>query len=360
AATSQQQEIEAIATRIKRQLTQCVAPEEIVVCFRSLPEQADRIRSVFTDYSIPIRIDSPRSLSTSPVVRRLTLLLRIATQDWPYRDLLRLVGDDAFQLEATQQEQVFPTRRRSIERLIRSAQLPRGQKELLDQLAVWSKAETQANQEGSEQDPSGSALERATTCLQQLAENLTALPNQAKPLEWIAASETLLSSLGVLPAEDDPHRADWETLNEGLYDIAQCWSRLEATEAWSAHEFLANVEYVARNTDRRDAQSPPRAVLVTSAENVRHLNPGHLYLAGMGERAFPAPGRTDQLLSDVELERLTQPLAAKPPNDSLDKHLADEMLLFYQIVTRPTHSLTISYPALDDKAQPLEPSPYLA
>ena len=35
------------------------------------------------------------------------------------------------------------------------------------------------------------------------------------------------------------------------------------------------------------------------------------------------------------------------------------MLLFYEVVTRATRRLTLSYPALDAKAQPLLPSPYL-
>jgi RecB family exonuclease len=35
------------------------------------------------------------------------------------------------------------------------------------------------------------------------------------------------------------------------------------------------------------------------------------------------------------------------------------MLLFYQVATRATRRLVLSYPALDDAAQPLSPSPYL-
>ena len=35
------------------------------------------------------------------------------------------------------------------------------------------------------------------------------------------------------------------------------------------------------------------------------------------------------------------------------------MLLFYEVLTRATERLTISYPALDDKAQDLPPSSYV-
>lgn len=362
AASSEQQEAEAIAARIKRQLAEGVAPEEIVVAFRCLPEQADRLRSVFADFAIPANIDAPRPLSSSPVVRRLTLLLRLVTQDWAFRDLLRLVGDAGMNLSADAQQKKFPTARRSLERLIRSAQVPRGRRELLDQLTAWAKSE--AERAAATGEATDAALTTALTSLTHLAETLDKLPAEVTPVEWIAEGEALLSALAALPAEDDPLLADWDSLSEGLHHIAKCWARFEKDTAWTRQDFLSTVEYVARHSERRERQNPSRGVLVTSVENVRYLEPGHLYLGGMGERAFPAPGRTDQLLSDAELEKFAQPLIntsqTKPSPADIDHHLADEMLLFYQVITRPSKSLTISYPALDDKAQPLEPSPYLA
>lgn len=355
AASSEQQEAEAIAARIQRQLAEGAAPEEIVVAFRSLPEQADRLRSVFADYAIPVEIEARRSFSTSPVLRRLTLLLRLVTQDWAYRDLLRLVGDEGFKFGINSQTGAFPGMRRSLERLIRSAQLPRGRRELLDQFTAWAKSEAE-REVATDETRSASA---AVICLTELSEALDKLPAEATPLEWVAASEALLSMFGALPAEDDLLLSDWEALTAGMHQIAKCWTRFEKRAEWPAQDFLSGVEYVARHSERREQLPPPRSVLITSIESVRHLEPGHLYLGGMGERAFPAPGRTDQLLSDGELEKLAQPQIPQPQSD-IDQHLADEMLLFYQVVTRPTESLTISYPALDDKAQSLEPSPYLA
>lgn len=355
AASSEQQEAEAIAARIKRQLSAGVAPEEIVVAFRSLSEQADRLRSALADFAIPANIDTRRPLSSSPVVRRLTLLLRLVTKDWAFRDLLRLVGDAGMNLSPDAQQKTFPTARRSLERLIRSAQVPRGRRELLDQLTAWAKSEAEREVATDETRPASAAV----ICLTELAEALDKLPAEATPLEWVAASEALLSMFGALPAEDDLLLSDWEALTAGMHQIAKCWTRFEKRAEWTPQDFLSGVEYVARHSERREQLHPPRSVLISSIESVRHLKPGHLYLGGMGERAFPAPGRTDQLLSDGELEKLAQPQIPQPQSD-IDQHLADEMLLFYQVVTRPTKSLTISYPALDDKAQSLEPSPYLA
>ena len=104
AASSEQQEIEAIAMRVKRFLQAGVAPAEIVVCFRTLGDVADRLRSVFADYSIPLTLDARRSLASASVVRRVLLLLKLHANDWPYRELLRVVGDAGIELVASQTE----------------------------------------------------------------------------------------------------------------------------------------------------------------------------------------------------------------------------------------------------------------
>ena len=83
----------------------------------------------------------------------------------------------------------------------------------------------------------------------------------------------------------------------------------------------------------------------------------------MSEQAFPLadrrPPRHRRRLSLLRqcrtpgIERRTH-RPAPPPTRS-----QDEMLLFYEVLSRAEESLTISYPALDDKAQDLPPSPYV-
>ena len=93
-----------------------------------------------------------------------------------------------------------------------------------------------------------------------------------------------------------------------------------------------------------------------SAASVRALEVPYLFLAGLSEKAFPPPDREDRLYSEAEYQRLIDeglPLVARTQRNR------DEMLLFYETITRATRRLYLSYPALDDAAQPLSPSPYL-
>src|SRR5262249_13862202 len=89
----------------------------------------------------------------------------------------------------------------------------------------------------------------------------------------------------------------------------------------------------------------------------RHLDCDVLFLLGLGERSFPNLGGSEPLFDDAERQALRQAgLELRCASD----RLPDEMLLFYQLVTRPRRQLILSYPARDGKGQPLLPSSFLS
>jgi ATP-dependent helicase/DNAse subunit B len=77
----------------------------------------------------------------------------------------------------------------------------------------------------------------------------------------------------------------------------------------------------------------------------------------MSEKAFPLASGDDRIYSEAECRRLNQEAGLHFAGRK--QRAAEEMLLFYEVVTRPTRRLVLSYPALDEAAQPLLPSPYL-
>jgi ATP-dependent helicase/DNAse subunit B len=97
-------------------------------------------------------------------------------------------------------------------------------------------------------------------------------------------------------------------------------------------------------------------VRVVSASSIRSLTIPYLFLAGLSEKAFPPPDREDRLYSEAEYGRLIE---AGLPFVARSERTREEMLLFYEAVTRATKRLYLSYPALDESAQPLLPSPFL-
>src|SRR6185369_16113556 len=98
-------------------------------------------------------------------------------------------------------------------------------------------------------------------------------------------------------------------------------------------------------------------VRVLPAEQARHVDCAYLFLLGLGERSFPRLGGTDPLFDDAERQAFR---AAGLDVRCAADGLPDEMLLFYQLVTRPRRELVLSFPAVDEKGQGLLASSSLA
>jgi ATP-dependent helicase/nuclease subunit B len=105
----------------------------------------------------------------------------------------------------------------------------------------------------------------------------------------------------------------------------------------------------------RTARGPGR-VRVLSADLARTLDVGHLFVVGLGERSFPRLAAPEPFFDEGERQAFRQ---AGLEISLLSDRLPDEMLLFYQLVTRARQRLVLSYPAVDEKGQELLPSSFL-
>ncbi len=332
-------EIEMIARRIKRLLIDGDArPGEIAVVLRSPQDSAELIDEVFGRLGIPVRQESGAALDHSPALRALVALLQLDLDDWPFDRLLAVLGSNYFQPAWPNWCEV----KLDVERAIRRLQIPRGRDELI---------------EGLDGD------EYACNVVKRLAAAFGALPQRATLPEWGKAWERLAAETGLLHAiaESPPsafdHRA-WERLIKALAegDILAAWlkRRPQELERDKAVEGLVDILRSDRIGSSGDESG---CVRVLSAESVRSLRIPYLFLAGLSERAFPAPDREDRLYSEAEQSRL---IDAGLPLVARTERTREEMLLFYEAATRATRRLYLSYPALDDSAQPLLPSPFLS
>lgn len=323
-ASSDDCEAREVARRVKRLLLDGRLAEDIVIARRRLASEADRLRAVLADYGIACSFDHAAPLIVTPTVRACLALLRLAVEDWPYRELLRVINQSQFSALADHE-------RRAAELAIRRAQIPEGRQKLLDMLQRTGPANP-----GDAAQPGPSLALRT---LRRLSDALDLLPRSGDPTRWTQQLTAVADRLGLTIGAEPAGRL----FLRGLYSLATLdrWTARRSTSL-SAREFLAAATQVARE---QSLGGGPRAghVLVVEAETVRGMSPRHLLLMGLGEQSFPAPLRPGQ--------------AAEPT--TAEAHASDEMLLFYQIVAQAGESLTLSYAGLDAKAQQLEPSPYL-
>ncbi len=276
-----------------------------------------------------------------------------------------------------------------VERTIRQLQIPRGRRQLIGQLAA-------VGGDLTGQSPADDASHRATLAVaQRLAKALDALPERATLADWAKAWQRLAQETGLLRAIDEgvegratrdeeneergtghevpssvPPSAFGDPTSSPFFSDRHAWNRL--MEASAAADTLA--AWLHRRADEFDRPAAVATLLdilhserlghagdesgyvrVLSASSIRSLRIPYLFLAGLSERVFPSPLRDDRLYSDAEYVRL---IDAGLPFAVRTERTCDEMLLFYEAITRADKRLYLSYPALDESAQPLLPSPF--
>lgn len=390
AASSVRAEIEEIARRVKTLLLAGTAPTDVAVAFRSSFDVADRIRQTFEDFGIPFYLDASRRLNAAPLVRSLVNVLRLEVEDWPYRRLLHVVGDRSLTWwddETTHNPGSAgasgAVTRGAVEWLVRQAQLPTGREALLaligdggrdgadpaapspagDQRSALSDADDPFGDEAiaahpahqpsrlmSDLEARGFDARAATLRLRGFAELLEKLQRERTTERWIDAVAALAATLGLFGASASARR-EWAILVDGLRSAAHvdAWAEADPPKL-SLADFVELVGATAAELPAPESRDATGRVQVLSAESMRHLRPRHLFVGGLSELAFPAGRGASGDADEGDAET-----AGESPADAR----SDEMLLFFQTVTAPLASLTLSYPALDAKAQPLPPSPFL-
>ncbi len=369
-------EIELVGARIKRLLAaDGVKPGDVAVVFRSLGESGELIDEVFGRLGIPFVVESGQTLDRSPALRALAMLLKLDLEDWPFDRLLALLGGNYFQPD-------WPAWHNApsgtVEQTIRGLQIPHGRKRLIEQLAT------------AESD--------ALDAIKRLAAAFDALPQRATLPDWAKAWRRLAGETGLLRAMNDdvpsrlagelvrrdgdgdadslPTRRTSSPAKRSESDVSsadrRAWGRLmeslgegDRLAAWldrhppeiDRREAFETLLDILRSDRLGHAGDESGCVRVLSAESVRSLRVPYLFLAGLSEKAFPPPDREDRLYNEADYARL---IDAGLPLVGRAERTREEMLLFYEAVTRAAERLYLSYPALDDAAQPLLPSPFLS
>ncbi len=371
AAAKPSGELRQIASIIKRILVKKLAnPADIVVVFRSEQEPGGVVEEAFYQHGIPVAWERGRPLIREPVLKALCSFLDLHLNDWPFRELLAVVGSNYFRPEWTSWEN--GARLAEIERTIRDVRLSVGRDLLFSELRDASEFETAAKRSDTDDETLAlriKARSRTLETLQKLADAFDALPKKASLGGWASAWRAFALDVGLLPqtpselgngqnASDDA--ADfiaWRQMSEALESADELAKWMGSTpieyDLAEAHRILVDLLKSERMPIVDDGAGQVR---ILSALSARSLQIPYLFLANLTEKSFPRSDREDQFYGEAERIRLIKhglPLAARH-----DRY-REEMLLFYETLLRATKRIVLSYPALDDAARPLSPSSYL-
>lgn len=388
AASGSVAEIEELARRVKRLLVKGdestkparkVRPDEVTIVCRSLGECGTLVREIFTRYGIPTACEAGRPLGHSPSLTALMALLKLAVEDWPFRDLLAVLGSNYFRpgwTEAADADVPAAT-----ERTIRRMQVPSGRAALLEaieKLAMRLPEEVGADDSAlferkEKKNKARAEALLALPLLRRLGEALDRLPSQASAAAWSEALQTLADDTGLTRSMSDATRdrlhsqpqrdfredyAAWKTFHKALAAGDRLAQLVGGTAATVARDDLpAYLETIVAGEQLPGERDETGCVRVLSAITARTVSTPYLFVAGLTEKSFPAAESGSAMYGDAEIQKLVQ---AGLPLTSTGQRRRDEMLLFYESITRAERRLWLSFPALNAKAEPLLPSPYLA
>jgi ATP-dependent helicase/DNAse subunit B len=355
-------EVRLVARRVKALLLGGAAPDDVLVVVRDLPPYADLLREVFEEYGLPVDVEGDDPLARSPAVAALLRAMRLPEDDWPFAGVAALLRN-TYLRPGWPELEGQPDLPQRAEALLRLLGEPRGREAYLAAAERWAREpQPGLEDEQAEESRRRRTHELAIACLPFLRRFFRAwdgAPAAAAPADHAAWLRRFADDLGLeRAAEEDPRdRAA----------LALLWDELER---WALRE---GGDPGARPSDRRTFQrrlaalagaaGPPRTprgpgrVRILSAALARHLDAEHVFVLGLGERGFPRPAPPPSLLDEPERQALRQAGVDLPGPADL---MPEEMLLFYQVVTRARRGLVLSYPAVDERGQALLPGSFLA
>lgn len=366
-ANGAQQEAADVARRVKKLLLDGTRPERIVLASRRLADLAPRLKEEFAEVGVPLSVELPQTLADAPIIRTAALLLRLAMKDWRHDDLLSLVTLPQLtrlggaNLPEDQwlacQRLGFPTRRAALEWFLREQLYPKGRRELLRR-TQWLSGEYQRLVGEADADAEDERADRrrlklalggrlSLEPLEAIAAQCDRLAEPAPPGAWYDRLTDALRELGY-KSPDRAVAVDHAALI-ALEDAFTSLSKLDHWRGRSAGEFrLPDVDALLREWLPRVRLDLPwrheGRVLAVTAETAAGLTPDHLFVIGLDEQSFPrAPTRG--VLPEA--------------GDRATIHQGDEMRLFIRLATRARVATRFSYPAVDSRAQLLNPSSYL-
>jgi ATP-dependent helicase/DNAse subunit B len=363
-------EIELLARRIKRLLVEGhvrngslrVAPADIAVVFRSTADVAPIVREVFDEFGIPFTLDCGIPLSRAPALAALTALARLDADDWPFRGILNLLSNNYFR--PTWPEWNSGAAAAPTENAVRALQIPKGRRPLLDALSRWANTPTEEKLTDLRRQRQAAARV-ADALLRRLAKAFEKLPSTGTAAEWALAIEVLAKDVGMLSLAQTA--CDLPIARQDSVALALLLERLRASTEFESQingaaqqldrpAILERIEQICKIEQLPREHDDAGRVRVLSAAAARALDIPYLFVAGLSEKAFPAAASDQRIYSADDYQQMN-----KAGSRFVERHerACEEMLLFYEVVTRAKRNLVLSYSALDEAAQPLSPSPYL-
>ncbi|MBK8916057.1 MAG: PD-(D/E)XK nuclease family protein [Phycisphaerales bacterium] len=316
---------------------------------RDLEPFAGRVAEVFAEFEIPVFIDRRRPLHAHPLGRLMRAAFAAVTEDAAPQAMLRLMRTGLLPMRESERERIESA---LLEHEVRGWRMWRA--------PAWAFAAERADQ------PAAKARRALVAGLEGVigAAAAPSLPGAA----WARVIYGMLRRLRVGPRvaawireaqreksweSAETHRLAWEAVIAALDDLHGVLGDAPLSAAEAAQVVGGAIG------EATIGLAPPTLdqVLVSAIERSRHPEIRHAWIFGFNDGVFPRHAPEDPLLTlEERLAIAERGIAALAPRR--DDVFAERMLA-YIAITRPSHSVTVSFAERDAEGGPLAPSPLL-
>lgn len=362
-------EAAAILRRVKALLLQGVPADEVLIALRDWPRYHEAIANAGRRYGVPLRLHHERELARQPVMAVLMDALNLAERGFRRGELLDVLRSPYVQAAGMDAAQID-----ALDRLSRRFQVTGGRDQWLE--AVERASVDELDDDG---EPVPALLDTSTATelsisLEDLFDTLTP-PRQGDLGAFVQWIEDLIGPDPVRDPDDDFDEADerhakslrlienvravdddalvsrdiaaLDALKRLLRGFLSTQDLLSATlglgEPLTWPVFLRDLKLsIANATLHHDDLTRDGHVLVTTATDARGLPHPHVFVPGLAEGLFPAEQSEDPLYLDSE--RLA--LRERGVRLQTRAERADDDGLFYELISLPRHTLTLSRPTV--------------
>lgn len=382
-AADREREVRAVLRHVKHLVDQATPPSEIAILFRSGTIYGHILREIAAEYTLSLALYEGMPLNEAPAAVAFMNLLRLPLHNYPrrvlvdvwhsfadrrlYVNLASLTPDDTHNPLLLLASPPEIERAASILDIIaRQAGVTTGLHRLRSavQRAVHTSDDKQngdsqnKNDENDEQDETMPFHTEAITILAVLDAFTAWLkpPSRALFHEYVAwVTERIARPDGSMCADNQQSYTiqAYARITRLLNEMAEA-SRQIHTAPISYETFVSDLQAALATT--RYGRGTPTATQVAAMPVLasRGLHYDYVFLLGLGDGEFPMMSPMPPIYTRRERGLLAQEHIHVPPPDP-----ADERTIFYEALTRARRTLTLSRTYLDERGNPIHPSPYL-
>jgi ATP-dependent helicase/DNAse subunit B len=309
-------EAELIGRRVAERIAAGCDPDEIAISVRSPDRQAPLLARVLAGLGIPVAAEARIALAATATGSTLLRLLAIAGGEGTAADVVAYLRGPARAAPAN----VDWLERRVLRDRLESAE---------QALAAWEERGGHEIRELAELQRAGDRPAALAAALTRVAAGIAERPHRrAGTVPSAGAAVELRAAREVAAALAEA--AELGALAPGRQEVAELLGHVRVP-LWRGA------------TEGR--------VRILSPYRLRATRVAELFVAGLVDGAFPAPGGGDPLLSESRRRALGLPSRRDPA--------AEERYLFYSCVSRPRRHLYLSYASSDESGATLARSPFV-